>query len=50
MRLIENREKAESREKREKLEKCLVFQLFQSNKDLENAVFELFKGSLHKKL
>ena len=38
MRLIENREK------REKLQKCLVFELFRSNKDLENAVFELFKG------
>ena len=50
MRLMENREKAESREKPEKLQKWLVFQLFRSNKDLENAVFELFKGSLHKKL
>ena len=39
----------ENREKREKLQKCFVFQLFQSNKDLENVVFELFKGSLHKK-
>ena len=33
----------ENREKREKLQKCLVFELFRSNKDLENAVFELLR-------
>ena len=44
MRLMENREK------REKLQKCLVFQLFRSNKDLENAVFELLKGKFTQKV
>ena len=37
-------------EKSEKLQKYFVFQLFWSDKYLENTVFKLFKGGTHKKL